>query len=467
MRTILKVCGDPMKRDDVHKNADCLKEQLGRDGRAAGKGALEAANRMRIVLGLDRRGNMNGALDYPRTTANPSCRGLAAVASGLGTDLVEICARVARYSRGPIAEFITDGDRLLSSRKREKRRLPKALVEARKRISRTNFPFDDYGGVDVGALNEQRFDKPRLALRSSYSAIHRVSGPAATADVLGVLASNLRECLQLELATLALCISIPAADLAGSRGVLGRLVHAAGGVSLARGNFELARRLIDEAEAIYCRCRDQHGRATAMLDRACCVLMSDGKTVEAFSECDAALALLPEDAVRPRSTAHQLRGLGFLYTGRLAEAADSANRAILMAANHSMQRGRIRWLQARVASKQGLDEQAVFWFQEAYRLLTEPAADRLLIVAQLIQSFLHQGKLKQAREAVQSHLSPLFGAFSHDTLAQRIFSAAYATLFRASLEADLSTEVVEHAICKIEAGRASYLNELRDELNHR
>jgi len=456
-----------MNRNDVLQDANCLRDQLCRDARAAGAGALAEANRLRIELGLDGRGTKKGAAQYPRTTTNPGLRGLSAVAHGLGTDLVATCARTARYASGPIAEFLADCERLSERRSKKDRRLPRTLIDARKRSSRTLFPHDDYAGVNVRVLNEQRFDRPRAALFASYEALRRVKGAGAVGDVLAVHASNLRECEELEHASLALMIALPAADLAGRELVLARLVHAAAGLVLARGRFTLARGLIDRAEAYYCRCHDRLGRAATMIDRASCALVGEEDSKTALLECKGAIGLLTPSERRQLTMAHQQRAHAFLYRGALDEAAKAAEQALQAVPLARMLRGRIRWLQACIAGRQGDFALASVWLMEAYALVQGPVADRLLIAAQLLRAHLRLGQRTEARAIAKSHLSPLFGPLSKDELAQRNLGAAHATLLRASLEANLSLELVEQAIRAIETGRARRLAELRERVNRR
>jgi len=132
-----------------------------------------------------------------------------------------------------------------------------------------------------------------------------------------------------------------------------------------------------------------------------------------------------------------------------------------------MLRGRIRWLQACIAGRQGDFALASVWLMEAYALVQGPVADRLLIAAQLLRAHLRLGQRTEARAIAKSHLSPLFGPLSKDELAQRNLGAAHATLLRASLEANLSLELVEQAIRAIETGRARRLAELRERVNRR
>ncbi len=387
------------------------------------------------------------AASYLRTTSNPSLAGLARYARRGGSDLDRFGEQVARRMSSP---WITV-EELVDTILRSRGRLLRTLERARGR-AHTEQP----SGLDVEALNEERFADPESALESSFAALRKAGGRAEVARVLAVHASNLREHDRLDDALLAIWIAMPLAEAAEIEdqerlALIGWLLQGAACVMRARGDRDPALSLIDEAEAVYCRAQSRRGRTLAKLDRAGLLVGLYGDHRSAIAEASAALAIASPDALRLVCVAYHVRAVAHHLAGDLDKAAaDIAVAASRVPGGASMLLGRVRWLHGAIAADQGNLIEAESLLEEAYRLIPEPACDRLMIAAQMIEAAARRGDNKRATAIAMEHLPSLAEPIHKD---QQVLEAAFSDLYRAAMKARVSANEIEAIVATVAAAR--------------
>lgn len=425
-------------RDSARTAGAFLRAQAIRDAKALGPGTIARANvKKRKEWGMHAGGDADE---------------LAAFVLALGLDPVAWSARAARFESGPVAEFMKLARR--AKERRRENRLPKALSSARARTWLADAQFDSN---EFERLESLRFDRPRSALKATYRALGAAQGPTCVGRILCVHACTLRECDELADALLALWIALPVLDLADDVWGLGRALASASAVARACGKFELARGLIDEAECWYLRARSRSGRGMAMVVRGALLLASGGDPGDALRELDAAGGLLSGSSRRRIASIHQVRAAALLKLEDLTGACEAIRIAQAKCPDAAMMRGRIAWHAAEIESASGNDAEAAALFRQAYRLISEPLCDRLLVAAQALRSIVRSGDVRGAAAHAELLLGPLFSTLdsSEPEPMKEVLAGAHRDLYRAALQSSLTATVLDGSLSNIEKVRTA------------
>lgn len=449
-----------MDEKDLRAAGDALRRQMAADAKTiGGRGAIKRANELRVEWGAARR--TKRALRFPAESsgvADPGGQELAIFGAAADVDFLGCCERAARYTRGPIAEFMALGESVKD--RRPQKRLPGWLSAARGRMRHE--PVDLAEGT-IEMLEAMRFDDPRSALKASAAALKEAAGPVAVGRLLAIHASNLREVDQLAAGLLALGLAIPALDVAGDAWGMGRTLTGAAAVVRAFGRFDLARELIDESERWYILAGSVSGRARCIGFRGSLMLASGGDPRVALRELDGALALLEPSQRRLFATYQQIRASGLVELRNLDGARKAAAAALASIPHHARSaRGRIAWHAADIEAAAGDHVAAEALYVRAFDLIAEPLCDRLLVAAQAIRAAVRQGEAARAVEMARATLGPMFRSLDDTGPTRRVLRAAHTDLYQAAIDADLSVATVDKAIRQIEAARTSRLRRIRD-----
>ena len=441
---------DERPRAQAAKRAgEFLRNQALADAHTLGPGAITQANSQRKRWGL------RGGRYYPSHSSAPTANGLGSFALALGLDPIAWAERAARFARGPVAALMALSEQV--KRRRRGKRLPGALSAARARTWLA--PAELPAGM-LEDLEAMRYDEPRPALRASRAALKKAAGPSAVGRLLAIHASNLRECDELADALLALWVALPTLDVSGDAWGMGRALTTAAAVVRALGEPDLAGGLIDEAEKMYVRSGSMTGRATVLAFRGV-LARNAGHPRKALCELDAALALYPPKERLYTACAHQVRSLTLVDLGDLVAAREDTAAALTRVPDARALRGRIAWQAAGIESSAGEHATAEVLLRQAFGLVSEPLCDRLLIAAQAVRAAIQQGETRRAVATAKSLLGPLLAPLDKPDPTRRVLSAAHADLYRAALEAGLTSDVVEKAIYRIETARTARRKLLR------
>jgi len=153
---------------------------------------------------------------------------------------------------------------------------------------------------------------------------------------------------------------------------------------------------------------------------------------------------------------HQVRSVALLHCCDTAGSRAAISQALATVPDVRVLRGHIAWQAGNVETEAGDHGAAESLYQQAFSLISNPLCDRLLIAAQAIRAAVRQGETARALTMVEA----MFGAmFEHLTATpapdptQRPLRAAHLEVYRAALDAGLSTAVLDKAIGRIEAAR--------------
>jgi hypothetical protein len=454
------------KREAARTNADgartageVLCRQAIADAKTLGPGSITQANMQRAQWGLTTGGNL-----FPSSAVAPTVRDLGAFVVALGLDIPSYSARAARFAPGrPIADFMALAESVKD--RRFEKRLPKALSAAR---ARTWGPPVELSPGAFEALEEMRYDKPRVALKATYAALKTVSGPSAVGRVLAVHSCALRGCDDLAVALLSLWVALPILDVVGDAWGMGRALTSATATAQACGEFDLARKLVDEAEAWHLRAGSLSGRGSSMALRGSLILAVGGDPRAALCDLNASLRLLPAGVRWRVAGVQQIKASALTECGDLANARKAIFAAMATAPDLAMLRGRIAWHSADIETEVGNHAAAEALYTQAYRLISEPLCDRLLLAAQAVRAAMRQGEAARAISMAKALLGPMFEPLcNRSDPMRRTLAAAHRDLYRAALEAGLSPEIVDNVVVKISASRTANRKRLQHQVTSR
>jgi hypothetical protein len=423
---------------------EALRRQVIADAKTLGPNSITLANQKRIKWGLTL-----GGLRFPASVASPTIKDLGAFVRALGLEMPACFGRTARYASGPLADFMALAESV--KERRPSKRVPKYLGAARARTWR---PHVELPERTFETLEAMRFDDPRSALMASRKALKDAAGPVSTGRILAIHASNLRECDELAEALLALRVAIPALDVAGDAWGMGRALTTAAMLSRAVGRFNLARGLIDDAEAWYLRVGSAEGRSATQAFRGV-LLLNASEPHAALHELDASLALLLPASRLYVAGVHQVRSVALLHCGDIAGSRAAISQALATVPDVRVLRGHIAWQAGNVETEAGAHGEAESLYQQAFRLIADPLCDRLLIAAQAVRAAVCQGETARALTMVEAMFGPMFEHLTAPAPdpTQRILRLAQLEVYRATLHAGLSTAILDNAIGRIEAAR--------------
>lgn len=389
-----------------------------------------------------------------RENRNPTLEWLGEQCGRLGIDFACVCRRA--YERGAIDTFVADAEAI-----EERFGRPHTLSGIRKRI-RERATVDEELDVEVERLDSLRYDNPRRAAKLAKKALQGAVGPVAVAQFLGVLGSAHRTLYRLDWSMVELGLAITLTKVAGRRDIVAKLAQRAACVMRDRGKLPEAEAIVREALAIFAERGDYEGMACSLVDLG--VTMNKlGRPTEALRQCKLALALEPVSQ-RHRYGAHHAASVAFIALGQHRAAAAEADSASAIAPPGRLTAGFTMWLRGRIAWKRGALDEAAELYTDAYRRITEPAADRLLIGAERVRVNLELGDAAAAVDEARALLT-LHGMLEKDKLDQgKVLGMAALELGLAAHRAELSTELVESILGKIAVGRAARLARLRQRL---
>lgn len=358
---------------------------------------------------------------------------------------------------GAIARFVADGRRLAP----EVKDYPAAVKDT---VHRMRAWWEEQAeGVDLDAIDAERYEDPQAALSAIEAALGVVSGPKTYAKALGIWGSAQAGVYRLDYATMGIGLAIEAAQAACDRELVAVLLQRAAYTLRNRGELDWALEVSDAMLEL----RAGQGNLDAM-GRGFVVhgvvLHSAGAYQGCARSCRAALGLLSTESQEHTFWAYQTLSLAYESLGRLDEAGKMADHAGSLCRRETPAAARLAWAHGRIAERRESYGEAAVCYGRALSGLGREVVDAALVGAALVRALLKDGQLSAARHAA-SKLSPLVDAIgAHPMDFDRVISAAVLDLVWAGLQAKLTERVVERAIGAIEQGRAAAAARLRTTL---
>lgn len=370
-----------------------------------------------------------------------------------GLSLGGVCRRA--FDEGPIWRFVAAAGRV-----RRSHGTPYSLWGLKERV-RAAKSDEDAIRAEVARLDELRYEDAEKAARQARDLLREAGGPVAVAQVVGVLASAHRMKLRLDWATVELGEAIGLADVAERRDVVAGLAQRAGTLLMYAGKLEEAGGVLREAMSIYAQLGDGERIAHCWVDLGARD-MKDGQPAAALRKLRTALAFEPA-STRHRYGAHQNSALAHVALGNLEAAAAAAQRAAEIVPPGRVAHGCTRWVQARISWRRGRLEEAVAHYEATYEALPE-AVDRLLVGAERVRVAIELGDARGAAQQAKGLLA-LHGTLERDSLDERrVLSTAALELAIAGRRAELSADVVDEILGRINRGLEARMARLRERL---
>jgi len=392
-------------------------------------------------------------------------RSMPAGAVGLGRvrAIVEGCemdpSEVVRHAldTGAVSRFVADGRRLAPHTKD----FPSAVHDTVYRM-RAWWEEQDVG-VNLDAIDAQRYEDPQAALRAISDALGVVSGPKTYARALGIWGSAQAGVYRLDYATMGIGLAIEAAQAAGDRKLLAVLLQRAAYALRDRGELDWSLGISDAMLELRASLHDLDGMGRAFVVHGS-LLSSAGDPATSLRCSRAALSLLDEESKSWRFFAHKHQSLAYLSQGKLERAEAFARLACDIGVTASDLVGRLAWVRGRIAHRNADLEGAVTFYREAMDLLEFEVVDAGLVGAELVRVLLESGKARAAH-GLAAHLSSVADAVTEHPLDfDQAISAALLDLALAGLQAKASVALVSRVVEAIDRGQATATARLRRDL---
>jgi tetratricopeptide (TPR) repeat protein len=318
-------------------------------------------------------------------------------------------------------------------------------------------------GVDLDAIDQQRYENPKVALRAIERALHAVSGPKTYARALGIWGSAQRMCYRLDYATMGIGLAIEAAQAACDRELVCDLLVRAAYVLRDRGELDWALEISDVLLEQRASLRDHEGMGRAFVVHGELLRIS-GNPMDSVRCSRAGLGLLRADSLDWRFMAYQCLSLIYIEQRDLEAAEEAARAAQSLGISNSSLTGRLAWSRGRIAHRRGEFAIASRFYREALTLLEGEAIDVGLVGAELVRLLLEAHRVRDA-QILAASLSRIADVVSEHPLDfGQTISAALLDLSLAGLEAKASVALVSRVVESIERGRAASTDRLRRDL---
>lgn len=381
---------------------------------------------------------------------------LRLISEGLGMDARE----AFRYAMdtGGVRLFIEDGQRLAP----EVKDYPKSVRDT---VNRMRAWWEEQsGGVDLDAIDAQRYEDPQGALSAIEDALGVVSGPKTYAKALGIWGSAQAGVYRLDYATMGIGLAIEAAQAACDREVLAVLLQRAAYALRDRGELDWALEVSDAMLELRTSLGDFDFLGRAYIVHGS-LLSSAGDPASSIRCCRAGLIFLDEENSRLwRFTALQTLSLAYSARGELKSADEAAWSAHSVGVSSSGLLGRLAWSQGRMARQSAHFVASIDHYRDALKLLLPESVDAALVGAEFVRVLLEAGRHQEAQQ-VSVGLSTLADAVNeHPMDFDQAISAALLDLALAGVETKVSTRVVSRVVEAIEQGRAAAATRLQREL---